>query len=105
MQISEEEKIELDKRLESYERNPDEGMLWETFKKNLLQRKQKYMAQTKKRPNKAAKAAQKVLEDSKLLANNKANTESKADQTFKPTDSPVKINTTANKNRPDKKRG
>lgn len=63
------------------------------------------MAQAKKRLSKAAKAAQKILEDSKLLANNKTNAESKADQAFKPNDSPVKTNTTANKNRPDKKRG
>lgn len=63
------------------------------------------MTQPKKRPNKKAKAAQKILESSKLLATNKTINESKADQTFKPTDSQIKINTTANKNRPDKKRG
>jgi len=63
------------------------------------------MAQPKKRLSKAAKAAQKILEESKLLANNKTIADSKADQAFKPNDAPVKVNTTANKNRPDKKRG
>jgi len=63
------------------------------------------MAQAKKRPSKAAKAAQKILEDSKLLSNNKTLNDAKTDQTFKPADSQVKPNTTANKNRPDKKRG
>ncbi len=63
------------------------------------------MAQAKKRLSKAARAAQKILEESKLLANNKTLTDSKAEQTFKPADSQVKINTTANKIRPDKKRG
>lgn len=63
------------------------------------------MAQPKKRLSKAAKAAQKILEESKLLAANKATTESKNDQAFKATDAPVKTNTTANKIRPDKKRG
>lgn len=63
------------------------------------------MAQTKKRLSKAAKAAQKILEDSKLLAANKTVKDSKAEQTFKSNDSLVKTNTTANKIRPDKKRG
>ena len=63
------------------------------------------MAQAKKRPNKAAKAAQKVLEDSKLLAANKTNAEAKADQTFQATESPLKPTTMANKMRPNKKRG
>ena len=63
------------------------------------------MAQPKKRLSKAAKAAQKILEDSKLLAANKTLTDSKADQTFKSSDSAVKTNTTANKIRPNKKRG
>jgi hypothetical protein len=63
------------------------------------------MAQPKKRPNKAAKAAQKILEDSKLLANNKANTDSKAEQTFKPTTDSLVKQSTANKIRPNKKRG
>ncbi len=62
------------------------------------------MAQPKKRLSKTAKAALKILEDSKLLANNKANTDSKADQTFKAADSAVKTSV-ANKKRPNKKRG
>ncbi len=33
--LSEAEKSELDKRLESYEQNPYEGIEWETLKKNL----------------------------------------------------------------------
>jgi len=63
------------------------------------------MAQAKKRLSKAAKAAQKILEDSKLLAANKTVNDSKVDQSFKPNESAVKPNTTANKIRPNKKRG
>lgn len=63
------------------------------------------MAQPKKRLSKAAKAAQKILGESKLLATNKTNADSKADQPFKPADTHIKTNATANKNRPDKKRG
>ena len=37
LSLSEAEKLELDKRLESYKQNPDEGIEWETLKKNLLQ--------------------------------------------------------------------
>jgi putative addiction module component (TIGR02574 family) len=33
--LSEAEKLELDKRLESYQENPDEGIEWEALKKNL----------------------------------------------------------------------
>ena len=33
--LSEAEKLELDKRLERYRENPDEGIQWETLKKNL----------------------------------------------------------------------
>jgi hypothetical protein len=62
------------------------------------------MAQAKKRLSKTAKAAQKILEDSKLLAANKTATDAKADQTFKPSDSAVKP-AAANKMRPNKKRG
>ena len=62
------------------------------------------MAKEKKRLSKNAKAAQKILEDSKLLAASKTITDTKADQTFKPDDSQVKTST-ANKKRPDKKRG
>jgi putative addiction module component (TIGR02574 family) len=35
--LSEAEKRELDKRLESYEQNPDEGVEWETLKRTILQ--------------------------------------------------------------------
>lgn len=63
------------------------------------------MTQAKKRPNKKAKAAQKLLENSKLLTNVKAKNEANEDQVFKSSDSQIKTNTTANKNRPDKKRG
>lgn len=37
--VSEAEKLELDKRLESYKQNPNEGIEWETLKKNLLEGK------------------------------------------------------------------
>lgn len=33
------EKQELDKRLENYQQTPDEGIEWETLKKNLLEKK------------------------------------------------------------------
>ena len=33
--LSEAEKAELDKRLESYQQNPNEGIEWETLKKNI----------------------------------------------------------------------
>jgi len=35
--LSEAEKLKLDKRLESYRQNPNEGIKWETLKKNLSQ--------------------------------------------------------------------
>jgi putative addiction module component (TIGR02574 family) len=35
LELSEAEKSELDKRLESYQQNPNEGIEWETLKKNL----------------------------------------------------------------------
>lgn len=63
------------------------------------------MSQPKKRLSKAAKTAQKILEESKLLATNKSITDSKADQTFKSNEPAIKPNTAANKMRPDKKRG
>ena len=63
------------------------------------------MPQAKKRLSKTAKAAQKILEDSKLLAANKTTNDAKADQAFKPNESSIKTNTTANKKRPNKKRG
>lgn len=62
------------------------------------------MPKAKKRLSKKAKAAQKILENSKLLATSKEITEAKAEQAFKPTDSPVKTSE-AHKVRPDKKRG
>ena len=62
------------------------------------------MAQPKKRPSKKAKAALKILEDSKLLENTKNNNESKTDQLFKQNDSSTKT-ATAHKDRPNKKRG
>ena len=37
--LSETEKMELDKRLADYEKNPDDGIEWETLKKNILQGK------------------------------------------------------------------
>ncbi len=38
--VSEAEKLELDKRLESYKQNPNDGIEWETLKKNLLEGEQ-----------------------------------------------------------------
>lgn len=62
------------------------------------------MAKEKKRLTKKAKAALKILQDSKLLAVAKTINDSKTEQTFKPTN--VSPKTSApNKNRPDKKRG
>lgn len=62
------------------------------------------MAQTKKRPSKAAKTAQKILAESKLLAANKAQADADAAQVFKDVESAVKP-AVANKPRPNKKRG
>ena len=62
------------------------------------------MAKEKKRLSKTAKAAQKILEDSKLLATSKTVGDSKADLAFKPSDSLAKPSA-ANKIRPNKKRG
>ena len=62
------------------------------------------MPQAKKRLSKAAKAAKKILEDSKLLAASKAETEAKNDQAFKPEESAVRT-AEAIKPRPNKKRG
>lgn len=62
------------------------------------------MAKEKKRLSKNAKAALKILTDSKLLATAKTINDSKTEQNFKPTD--VSAKTSApNKVRPDKKRG
>ena len=37
--LSEAEKLRLDKRLADYKQNPDNGIEWETLKKNFLQTK------------------------------------------------------------------
>ena len=62
------------------------------------------MPKTKKRPNKAAKAAQKLLDDSKLLAE-KTEREMQSGQEFKSSVVTPRTNTTAIKPRPHKKRG
>ena len=58
----------------------------------------------KKRLNKKAKAAQKILEESKLLATSKTPNDSKRNEHFKPADTLPKPSA-ANKLRPQKKRG
>ena len=62
------------------------------------------MAQTKKRPSKNAKAAQKILENSKLLTESKTKNDLKNEDSIKPNDSQIKTSV-ANKIRPNKKRG
>lgn len=62
------------------------------------------MAKEKKRLSKNAKAALKVLEESKLLANTKAMNDSKTEQNYKSPDATAKLSA-ANKMRPEKKRG
>ncbi len=62
------------------------------------------MAKEKKRLNKKAKAALKILQDSKLLATAKIINDSKTEQTFKPTDVSAKTSAPI-KSRPEKKRG
>ncbi|CAN5250050.1 hypothetical protein BH10ACI1_BH10ACI1_04060 [soil metagenome] len=62
------------------------------------------MAQTKKRLSKSAKAAQKILEDSKLLAASKITNDLREGEHFKSADTLPKTST-ANKIRPNKKRG
>ena len=62
------------------------------------------MAKTKKRPSKTAKAAQKLLESSKLLAD-KAERELQGGQEFKSSVVTPRANSTAMKARPHKKRG
>jgi hypothetical protein len=62
------------------------------------------MATPKKRPSKAAKAAKKILEESRLL-NTKKDADSRAGSEFKPSDVTAPVNKAANKPRPDKKRG
>ncbi len=62
------------------------------------------MAKEKKRLSKNAKAALKLLKDSKLLATAKTANDLKTDQNFKSSDASAKTST-ANKLRPQKKRG
>lgn len=62
------------------------------------------MAKEKKRLSKNAKAALKILEDSKLLKTSKTANSLKTDDNFKPAGAPLKTSA-ANKTRPDKKRG
>ena len=62
------------------------------------------MAKAKKRPSKSAKAAQKLLIDSKLLSE-KAERELQSGQEFKSSVVTPRTNTTAIKPRPHKKRG
>ncbi|MEO7658717.1 MAG: hypothetical protein ABIV48_03800 [Pyrinomonadaceae bacterium] len=63
------------------------------------------MPKEKKRLSKNAKAAQKILNDSKLLAASKAAGEALDGQEFKSSVVTPRTNTTAIKPRPDKKRG
>jgi hypothetical protein len=65
---------------------------------------QNNMATTKKRPSKNAKAALKILEQSKLLATAKPATDAKTDAVVKPTENSVKT-ATPKLMRPNKKRG
>jgi len=62
------------------------------------------MTKPKKRPSKAAKTAQKLLNDSKLLSE-KAEREKQGGQEFKSSVVTPRTNTTAIKPRPHKKRG
>ncbi|MGI9035801.1 MAG: hypothetical protein ACR2GD_07150 [Pyrinomonadaceae bacterium] len=62
------------------------------------------MANPKKKLSKSAKAALKILNDSKLLAAAKTLNDSRTDQTFKTADATIKTSA-PNKMRPSKKRG
>jgi hypothetical protein len=62
------------------------------------------MATTKKRPSKNAKAALKILEQSKLLATAKPATDAKTDAVVKPTENMIKP-AGPKLMRPNKKRG
>lgn len=62
------------------------------------------MTKPKKRPGKAAKAAQRILNESKLLAT-KTEMELQAGSEFNSSVVTPRANTTAIKPRPDKKRG
>jgi len=63
------------------------------------------MSQSKKRPSKSAKAAQKILKESKLLADLHAAKAAGSGEEFKSSAVISQTNTTANKPRPHKKRG
>gem|GEM_PF-926659 len=63
------------------------------------------MTKPKKRPSKNSKAAQKLLNDSKLLAASKAASDASSGQEFRSSLVTPRTNTTAIKPRPDKKRG
>ena len=62
------------------------------------------MAKEKKRLSKTAKAAAKMLKDSKLLETAKTLGDAKTDKNFNPSDAPAKTSA-PNKMRPEKKRG
>jgi hypothetical protein len=62
------------------------------------------MSKAKKRPSKAAKAAQKLLNESKLLSE-KSEREKQSGQEFKSSVVTPRTNSTAIKPRPHKKRG
>jgi hypothetical protein len=62
------------------------------------------MAKEKKRPSKKAKTAARLLKESELLAAAKALNDTKEAQDFQPEYAPTNVST-ANKPRPDKKRG
>jgi hypothetical protein len=62
------------------------------------------MSKPKKRPSKFAKAAKKILKDSKLLAI-KTEQEAQSGEEFKSSQVTPRSNTTAIKPRPHKKRG
>ena len=62
------------------------------------------MPTPKKRPSKTRKAAQKILNDSKLL-NEKSDRDSQGGEEFKSSVVSPRTNKAANKPRPDKKRG
>jgi hypothetical protein len=62
------------------------------------------MTKQKKRPSKTAKAAQKILKESKLMTE-KNDRDSQSGQEFRESVVSPRTNTTAIKPRPDKKRG
>lgn len=62
------------------------------------------MSNSKKRPSKAAKAAKKIVEESKLLTE-KTERDTQGGSEFKASVVTPRANKAANKPRPDKKRG